>query len=434
MSKNYGTVLVKADPKEVAKKAEDSVYDLQNGWATLVDERDGFMGGASDHVAQKFSRTMKTLALSSYGFDGDVFQLKLFRNGKEIARHEVGGFDVGYNPVEEAGGRETLREMGYSEEEINDMDYTEPPPVKGDPKVFLRELGLPEEKLPALEEAFSEKNPDDAAEKIEHVFDFLFLPDSITTAADELSAEDLSKNSDTRKKAIVDRAYRETEKEYARSGPYPNMFLFQDPEEKVKKSQKRIRGGDVKYWRALISLFEFESKPELASGKGDPYYTPETYKEELHQTQRDCPKRVYIEYRRDTKEILLDSEFSASGFAYDFERILKAPVLYMQVTKNDEFLIGVWEKDITVTEGKKKGKEYVLPDVSWINQVLESPITPQELEEVFQLEDQQAFYRAMEKLLGAVIYPDDDRLGKEFHCVTNDMWMGLYEEKSEGDS
>lgn len=63
-----------------------------------------------------------------------------------------------------------------------------------------------------------------------------------------------------------------------------------------------------------------------------------------------------------------------------------------------------------------------------------TPITPQELEEVFQLEDQQAFYRAMEKLLGAVIYPDDDRLGKEFHCVTNDMWMGLYEEKSEGDS
>ena len=55
-------------------------------------------GGASDHVAQKFSRTMKTIALSSYGFDGDVFQLKLFRNGKEIARHEVGGDGCGVQP------------------------------------------------------------------------------------------------------------------------------------------------------------------------------------------------------------------------------------------------------------------------------------------------------------------------------------------------
>ena len=66
--------------------------------------------------------------------------------------------------------------MGYSEEDINDMDYTEPPPVKGDPKVFLRELGLPEEKLPALEEAFSEKNPDDAnIEKLNLQMNFLGL-------------------------------------------------------------------------------------------------------------------------------------------------------------------------------------------------------------------------------------------------------------------
>lgn len=434
MSKNYGTVLVKADPKEVAKKAEDSVYDLQNGWATLVDERDGFMGGASDHVAQKFSRTMKTLALSSYGFDGDVFQLKLFRNGKEIARHEVGGFDVGYNPVEEAGGREALREMGYSEEEINDMDYTEPPPVKGDPKVFLRELGLPEEKLPALEKAFSEEDPDDAAEEIECIFDFPFLPDSITTAADELSAADLSKNSDTRKKAIVDRAYRETEKEYARSGPYPNMFLFRESNETVKKYLKRLRSRNIKFWKIEIEVFEFYGKTQLQSGECIEKISSEEHRNNFLSMQTHCPKGIYIDYEKSVKEAMFDFKFKIYGYAEGLSQSLKAPVIFMKITEDDEFLIGVWEKKAALTEGKKKGKEYVLPDVSWINQVLESPITPQELEEVFQLEDQQAFYRAMEKLLGAVIYPDDDRLGKEFHCVTNDMWMGLYEEKSEGDS